>query len=128
MKIQRGGSEKAAFLAGISVNHVQLIVYAGSGFTAGLAGLVIASQLIAGSPQAASNLELSAVTAALFGGASLAGGQDRVWLTLVGAIMVTLTNGLVLMDVSSFWQMIVIGAGLIIAVAFDQLRRDKGIR
>lgn len=118
-----GGNRKAAFLAGVHVERVQTTVYVASGLAAALAGLVIASQLIAGSPQAAGSLELSAVTAAVLGGASLAGGQGRVWMTLVGAlIMGTLTNGLVLMDISSFWQMTVLGVVLILAVALDQLR------
>jgi ribose transport system permease protein len=121
-----GGSERSAYLAGIHVERVRTVVYVASGASAGLAGLVIASQLIAGSPQAANNLELSAVTAAVLGGASLSGGQGRVWMTLVGAlIMGTLTNGLVLMDVSSFWQMVVLGTVLIVAVAFDQLRGQR---
>lgn len=121
-----GGNPKAAFLSGVRVDRVRSIVYVASGLAAGLAGLVIASQLIAGSPQAAQGLELSAVTAAVLGGASLSGGQGRVWMTLVGAlIMGTLTNGLVLMDISSFWQMAVLGVVLILAVAFDQLRTRK---
>ncbi|HLL68944.1 MAG TPA: ABC transporter permease [Micromonosporaceae bacterium] len=118
-----GGNRKAAFLAGVHVDRVQALVYVASGVAAAFAGLVIASQLIAGSPQAANTLELSAVTAAVLGGASLSGGQGRVWMTLVGAlIMGTLTNGLVLMDISSFWQMAVLGVVLILAVALDQLR------
>lgn len=121
-----GGNPKAAFLSGVRVDRVRSIVYVASGLAAGLAGLVIASQLIAGSPQAAQGLELSAVTAAVLGGASLSGGQGRVWMTLVGAlIMGTLTNGLVLMDISSFWQMAVLGVVLILAVALDQLRTRK---
>jgi ribose transport system permease protein len=122
-----GGNPKAAFLSGVRVGRVRSVVYVASGLAAGLAGLVIASQLIAGSPQAAQGLELSAVTAAVLGGASLSGGQGRVWMTLVGAlIMGTLTNGLVLMDISSFWQMAVLGVVLILAVALDQLRTRKG--
>lgn len=118
-----GGNPTAAFLSGVRVDRVRAVVYAASGLAAGLAGLVIASQLIAGSPQAATNLELSAVTAAVLGGASLSGGQGRVWMTLVGAlIMGTLSNGLVLMDISSFWQMAVPGVVLILAVALDQIR------
>jgi ribose transport system permease protein len=121
-----GGNPKAAFLSGVRVDRVRSIVYVASGLAAGLAGLVIASQLIAGSPQAAQGLELSAVTAAVLGGASLSGGQGRVWMTLVGAlIMGTLTNGLVLMDISSFWQMAVLGVVLILAVALDQLRTRR---
>lgn len=124
-----GGNERAAFVAGIRVQRVRVSVYVISGLSAGLAGLVIASQLIAGSPQAANSLELNAVTAAVLGGASLSGGQGRVWLTLIGAlIMGTLTNGLVLMDVSSFWQMLILGVVLIAAVAVDQVRTRRATR
>jgi ribose transport system permease protein len=122
-----GGNPRAAFLAGLHVDRVRLIVYAASGLSAGLAGLVIASQLIAGSPQAAQQLELNAVTAAVLGGASLSGGQGRVWMTLIGALITgTLTNGLVLLDISSFWQMIALGIVLVLAVALDQLRTRAG--
>lgn len=123
-----GGNPRAAFLAGLHVDRVRVIVYAASGLSAGLAGLVIASQLIAGSPQAANQLELNAVTAAVLGGASLSGGQGRVWMTLIGAlIMGTLTNGLVLLNISSFWQMIALGVVLVLAVALDQVRiRTRG--
>lgn len=118
-----GGNPRAAFLAGLHVERVRLIVYTASGLSAGFAGLVIASQLIAGSPQAANGLELNAVTAAVLGGASLAGGQGRVWMTLTGALIIgTLGNGLVLLNISSFWQMIVLGIVLVIAVTLDQLR------
>jgi ribose transport system permease protein len=122
-----GGNPRAAFLAGLHVDRVRVILYVASGLSAGLAGLVIASQLIAGSPQSATNLELNAVTAAVLGGASLSGGQGRVWMTLIGALITgTLTNGLVLLNISSFWQMIVLGIVLVIAVALDQLRVRAG--
>lgn len=118
-----GGNPRAAFLAGIRVERIRFVVYIASGFAAGLAGLVIASQLIAGSPTAAPGLELTSITAAVLGGASLSGGQGRVWGTLIGALITgTLTNGLVLLGVSSFWQMIVLGAVLVVAVSLDQFR------
>ena len=118
-----GGNPRAAFVAGLNVDRVRLLVYVASGLFAALAGVVIASQLIAGSPQAATGLELATITASVLGGASLGGGQGRVWMTLIGAlIMGTLSNGLVLLNVSSFWQMIVLGGVLILAVTLDQLR------
>ena len=119
-----GGSERAAVLAGLPVASVRVVLYVLTGLCAGLAGLVIASQLIAGSPQAATNLELLSVTAAVLGGASLSGGEGRVEMTLIGVlIMGTLTNGLVLLDISSFWQMVATGVVLVVAVALDGLRR-----
>lgn len=121
-----GGNPRAALLAGIDVGRVQLAAYVISGLSAGFAGAVLAAQLSAGSPQAASGLELNVVAAVVLGGASLAGGRGRVWGTLVGAlIMETLRNGLVLTDVSSFYQMIAWGLVLLLAVVIDQLRRGE---
>ena len=119
-----GGNPRAALLAGIDVRRVQLAVYVISGLSAGFAGAILAAQLIAGSPQAATGLELNVVAAVVLGGASLAGGRGRPWGTFLGAlIMATLGNGLVLVDVSSFWQMIAWGVVLLLAVLIDQLRR-----
>ncbi|MCC7021468.1 MAG: ABC transporter permease [Thermomicrobiales bacterium] len=122
-----GGNSRAALLAGIDVGRVQLAAYIISGLSAGFAGAILAAQLSAGSPQAANGLELNAVAAVVLGGASLAGGRGRVWGTLLGAlIMETLRNGLVLTDVSSFYQMIAWGLVLLLAVVIDQLRRGEG--
>ena len=122
-----GGNPRAALLAGIDVGRVQFAAYVISGLSAGFAGAILAAQLSAGSPQAANGLELNVVAAVVLGGASLAGGRGRVWGTLLGAlIMETLRNGLVLTDVSSFYQMIAWGAVLLLAVVIDQLRRGEG--
>ncbi|MGH2618542.1 MAG: ABC transporter permease [Thermomicrobiales bacterium] len=121
-----GGNPRAALLAGIDVGRVQLAAYIISGLSAGFAGAILAAQLSAGSPQAAMGLELNTVAAVVLGGASLAGGRGRVWGTLLGAlIMETLRNGLVLTDVSSFYQMIAWGVVLLLAVVIDQLRRGE---
>jgi ribose transport system permease protein len=121
-----GGNPRAALLAGIDVRRVQLGAYLLSGMSAGFAGAILAAQLSAGSPQAANGLELNVVAAVVLGGASLAGGRGRPWGTLLGAlIMATLGNGLVLIDVSSFYQMIAWGIVLLFAVVIDQLRRQE---
>ena len=121
-----GGNPRASLLAGIDVGRVQLTAYVISGLSAGFAGAILAAQLSAGSPQAAMGLELNVVAAVVLGGASLAGGRGRVWGTLLGAlIMETLRNGLVLTDVSSFYQMIAWGTVLLLAVVIDQLRRGE---
>ena len=121
-----GGNPRATLLAGIDVGRVQLAAYVISGVSAGFAGAILAAQLSAGSPQAANGLELNVVAAVVLGGASLAGGRGRVWGTLLGAlIMETLRNGLVLTDVSSFYQMIAWGTVLLLAVVIDQLRRGE---
>jgi ribose transport system permease protein len=121
-----GGNPHAALLSGIAVGRVQLAAYVISGLSAGFAGAILAAQLSAGSPQAAQGLELNTVAAVVLGGASLAGGRGRVWGTMLGAlIMETLRNGLVLTDVSSFYQMIAWGVVLLLAVVIDQLRRGE---
>ena len=121
-----GGNPRAALLAGVDVGRVQLASYLISGLSAGFAGAILAAQLRAGSPQAANGLELNVVAAVVLGGASLAGGRGRPWGTLLGAlIMETLRNGLVLTDVSSFYQMIAWGLVLLLAVVIDQLRRRE---
>ena len=121
-----GGNPRAALLAGIDVRRTQLAVYGLSGLSAGLAGAILAAQLSAGSPQAATGLELNVVAAVVLGGASLAGGRGRPWGTLLGAlIMATLGDALVLIDVSSFRQMIAWDLVLLLAVVIDQLRRQE---
>jgi ribose transport system permease protein len=121
-----GGNPRAALLAGIDIQRVQLAAYVISGMSAGLAGAILAAQLGAGSPQAAQALELNVVAAVVLGGASLAGGRGRPWGTFLGAlIMATLGNGLVLVDVSSFYQLIAWGIVLLIAVVIDQFRRQE---
>lgn len=121
-----GGNPRAALLAGVDVSRIQLATYIISGLSAGFAGAILAAQLRAGSPQAATGLELNVIAAVVLGGASLAGGRGRPWGTLLGAlIMETLRNGLVLTDVSSFYQMIAWGVVLLLAVVIDQLRRRE---
>ncbi len=118
-----GGSPEMSRLAGISVNRHLLIVYTLCAFLAGLAGIIIASQLASSAPRAAVGLEFTVITAVVLGGTSLAGGKGTLLGTLVGVIMLrVLDNGLVLMEVSSFYQEVARGLVLLLAVSFDQIR------
>ncbi|MEO3886524.1 ABC transporter permease [Nonomuraea sp. B5E05] len=119
-----GGNEEAARLSGIKVGRQLLITYALSGAFAAVAGIVLASRLASAQPQAAAGYELDAIAAVVIGGASLSGGKGRALGTLVGAlILAVLRNGLNLLSVSAFWQQVVIGVVIALAVLVDTLRR-----
>ena len=121
-----GGNEEAARLSGINVRRQQLIIYALSGVFAAVAGLVLAGRLVSGQPQAAAGYELDAIAAVVIGGASLAGGSGRAFGTFIGAlVLAVIRNGLNLLNVSSFWQQVVIGAVIALAVLTDTLRRRR---
>lgn len=118
-----GANPAAARLNGIRSKRVIFVGFVLSGLCVAIGGLILASQLGAASPQAASGLELSVVTAVILGGASLAGGRGTITGTMLGLMIIgTLNNGLVLLNVSSFSQTVAQGLLLILAVAFDQLR------
>jgi ribose transport system permease protein len=118
-----GANPAAARLNGIRSKRIIFVGFVLSGVCVAIGGLILASQLGAASPQAANGLELSVVTAVILGGASLAGGRGAISGTMLGLLIIgTLNNGLVLLNVSSFWQTVAQGSLLIFAVAFDQLR------
>ncbi|MEU6998028.1 ABC transporter permease [Nonomuraea sp. NPDC046570] len=123
-----GGNEEAARLSGIRVDRQKLITYALSGLFAAVAGIVLASRLASAQPQAAAGYELDAIAAVVIGGASLSGGKGRAFGTFVGAlILAVLRNGLNLLSVSAFWQQVVIGVVIALAVLLDTLRRRTTI-
>lgn len=122
-----GGNEEAARLSGLRVRRQKLVVYALSGLFAAVAGIVLASRLVSAQPQAAQGYELDAIAAVVIGGASLAGGVGKASGTLIGAlILAVLRNGLNLLSVSAFWQQVVIGVVIALAVLLDTLRRRAG--
>ncbi|WP_369036007.1 ABC transporter permease/substrate-binding protein [Streptomyces adonidis] len=122
-----GGNEEAARLSGLRVKKQKLAIYALSGLFAAAAGIVLASRLSSAQPQAAQGYELDAIAAVVIGGASLAGGTGKASGTLIGAlILAVLRNGLNLLSVSAFWQQVVIGVVIALAVLFDTVRRKSG--
>lgn len=123
--IATGGSEETAWLSGIRVSRIKILVYALSGALAGLAGLVLVARINAAQSEGGSPYLLTAIAAAVIGGANLMGGEGRIAGTLVGALILgALTNGLVLLNVPSFYEQIVTGVVVIIAVALDQGAKD----
>ena len=118
-----GGNERAARLVGIRVSHVKLFTYVASGLCASLVGLIIASQLEAAHPATGESFELNAIAAVVLGGTSLMGGRGSIGGSLIGACVIgVLSDGLVMLGVSEFWQMVIKGSVIIFAVAVDQLQ------
>lgn len=116
-----GGNERGAALSGVKVNRVKLFVYMFSGFCAAIVGLIIASQLQAAHPATGETFELNAIAAAVLGGTSLSGGRGKIGGTIVGAFVISiLSDGLVMMSVSSFWQTVIKGLVIVAAVVIDQ--------
>ncbi|MEA3336033.1 MAG: ABC transporter permease [Chloroflexota bacterium] len=118
-----GGNETASFLAGLRTKRYQMIAFVLSALSAGVAGILLTSQQGAGAPQAATGLEISVIAAVILGGTSLAGGKGTILGTLIGVLILgTLTNGMILLGVSAYYQQIAQGLVLLLAVGMDQLR------
>jgi ribose transport system permease protein len=121
-----GGNLEAARLSGIPVKRVLVTVYALAGLYAAVAGLVLSGRLASAQPQAATGYELDAIAAVVIGGASLAGGVGKISGTLIGAlVLAVIRNGLNLLNVSAFWQQVIIGLVIAVAVGIDVLRRKR---
>lgn len=119
-----GGNERAARLTGIKVNRVLLFVYGVSGLLAGLAGIMSASRLYSATGTLGQGYELDAIAAVILGGTSFTGGIGTIGGTLLGALIIAvLNNGLTLLNMSYFWQLVVKGLVIIVAVIIDRLRR-----
>ncbi len=118
-----GSAERASRIAGVRVTRHRIEVYAVGGLLAGLAGVVLAGRLASAAPGLATGAEFDIITAVVLGGTSIYGGRGNVLRTLVGAVfLATMTNGLVLMNVPSFYQTITVGAVLLVALSLDRLQ------
>ncbi|CUX58526.1 Ribose transport system permease protein RbsC [Agrobacterium fabrum str. J-07] len=119
-----GGNRDAAVLVGIRVKFVEFIVFGLAGMFAALAGILFASRMDAGQPSVGEGWLMGAITAAILGGTSLRGGQGSVVGTMLGAMLLTvLANGTVLLNVSGFWQRVIVGGVVLVAVLVDLFRR-----
>lgn len=118
-----GGNQRAARLAGIRIERVQLFTYLFSAVAACVVGIIIASQLESAHPATGESFELNAIAAVVLGGTSLSGGRGSITGSLMGAFVIgTLADGLVMLGVSEFWQIVIKGAVIVLAVAVDQLQ------
>ena len=116
-----GGNEEAAKLSGVKTDGVQIVVYTISGAMAALAGVILTSRLDSAQPTAGAGYELDAITAVVLGGTSLSGGRGWIFGTLVGALLIgVLNNGLNLLGVSSFYQQVIKGSVILVAVLLDR--------
>ena len=121
-----GGNNLAATYSGINVSTVKFFVYTYSGIMAGLAGIILASRMYSGQPTAGEGAEMDAIAAVVVGGTSMAGGSGKLGGTLIGALIIgILNNGLNLMNVNSFWQTVVKGIVILLAVTIDFFRNRK---
>jgi erythritol transport system permease protein len=118
-----GGNARAAELSGVPVKRVKLSVYIISGICAAMAGIVLASQLTSAGPTAGTTYELTAIAAVVIGGASLMGGRGSIRNTLLGAFVIGfLADGLVIVGVSSYWQMVFTGSVIVFAVMLNNIQ------
>ncbi len=116
-----GGNEQVAILTGLHVTRIKVLVFAISGFCAAVAGILLASRLNSGQPTLASGYELDAIAAVVIGGTSLFGGSGSIFGTLIGAaLMGVMRNGLVLLNVSAYWQSVAIGVVILLACCLER--------
>jgi ribose transport system permease protein len=117
-----GGNENAAKLSGININRVKILVYTIAGALAAVGGIIVTARLDSAQPNAGTSYELDAIAAVVIGGTSLSGGRGSIWGTVLGALIIgVLNNGLVLLDVSPFWQQVVKGGVILLAVIIDKM-------
>ncbi|BDG47530.1 MULTISPECIES: ABC transporter permease [Parageobacillus] len=121
-----GGNEQAAIIAGVNVDKYKILVYAYAGLLSGLAGIILTSRISSGQPTAGMMYELDAIAAAVIGGTSLSGGIGTIGGTIIGALIIgVLNNGLDLLNVSPYWQQILKGVIITVAVFIDSRKNRK---
>jgi len=124
-----GGNQRAAELSGVPVKTVQVAVYALSGVCAAIAGLILSSQLTSAGPTAGTSYELTAIAAVVIGGAALTGGRGNIRGTLLGAFVIGfLSDGLVIIGISSYWQTVFTGAVIVLAVLLNAVQYRRRVK
>ncbi|MEZ4870578.1 MAG: ABC transporter permease [Caldilineaceae bacterium] len=120
-----GGNEQAAYISGLNVGRIKIGVYTIAGLLSALAGIVLSSRIGSGQPGLAVGIELDAIAAAVIGGTSLSGGIGTIWGTIIGALIIgVLNNGLDLLNVSAYWQTIIKGSIIVVAVIIDERKHQ----
>ena len=121
-----GGNEEASELSGIRVNKMKYLIYALSGFFAGLAGIVLLSRSMSAQSTIGKGFEFDVITCVVLGGVSVNGGIGRMSGVIAGVLIIgSLTNGMILMDVSEYTQMVVKGVVLAVAVGIDCMSKKR---
>jgi ribose transport system permease protein len=121
-----GGNERAALLSGVKVNRVIVFVYIVAGVLSGVAGLLVTARLDSAQPNAGMGYELDSIAAVVIGGTSLNGGKGSIMGTVIGASIIgVLNNGLVLLNVSPFWQQVIKGLVILLAVIIDKIQKKE---
>ena len=117
-----GSNELTARLAGLRINRIRISVYTLAGAFAGVAGLIVTARLDSAQPNAGLGYELDSIAAVVIGGTSLSGGRGSIMGTVLGCLIIgVLNNGLFLLNVSPFWQQVIKGGVILLAVAIDKL-------
>ncbi|MGL4484245.1 MAG: ABC transporter permease, partial [Anaerovoracaceae bacterium] len=120
-----GSNEKSSYLFGINVHRTRILIYMIGGLTAAIAGILLTARLQSAQASAATGMEFDILTAAILGGVSIYGGKGKIERTLLGAFVIgVISNGMTLMNISSFFQMVASGSILIIALALDRIKSD----
>lgn len=124
-----GGNAEAARLSGINVSRVKTMVFGITAFLAALSGVMVSSEIMSGTATTAKGWELDVIAAVIIGGTSFTGGVGRIWGTMIGVVFLgVMMNGMTLLNVSEYWQHVVRGTIILVAVLLNLLQRDKGVR
>ena len=124
-----GGNQEVARLSGINVLNMKIFIYTLSGLFAGLSGVIMLSRINSGQPATSSGFEMDVITGAVLGGISVAGGEGKLVNVIAGVlIMGMLSNGMTLMNLDEYWQWVVKGIVLLLAVTFDNMQRKRNAK
>jgi ribose transport system permease protein len=121
-----GGNEQGARLSGINIDRMKILIYTIGGFLFGFGGVILAGRLNSTAGVVGTGFELDAIAAVVIGGTSLFGGEGIIWGSLLGAVLMgVIRNGMNLLNISAYWQMVIIGIVVVGAVAVDAIRRGR---
>ncbi len=121
-----GGNEEATRLSGVNPKTIKYIVYSINGFLAALSGIILMSRVNGGQPKGGDGYEMDVITSVILGGVSMSGGEGKIGFVLIGVFfMGVLKNGLIMMNVSDYWQQVTSGIVLVVAVAFDRIMQKE---